>query len=438
MKPVPHVKPPFSLDIETRVIGTLLNIAQPFDIRVQEAMLLLDAACFHNIDTRELFLLIEQYYQKGEEFSFITLSAVIPQEQFNFFSGTLREGYYSANSLEHDVAVLNDYKTWRFQLKVLVDTINSSLGQDLAADGLSVIANSLSDLNKSSASVKKIDRTMEQIIHDILSEKRTTPATIKVDIPGLPPVPTQDMIVIAGRSGAGKTLFGLYLMESIGKAMPHKAMIYYNLEMNESTMVERYAMLLGHRGADEVATIKSASAELLTRNLHLVSEKNLTIEQIQTHARTLSLRNPISVIVVDYLALVSSKTKYERHDLLQNAIAKALASLAGELKCTVILLTQINRDIKNRKVGERCPVPTDSAESMGSVHSATWWLGIDRPEIDSDDPEFKELFQVVNRKNRIGELFFLQLNVKTGYFSPRRPSGSMSYASCKSGFIHEL
>jgi replicative DNA helicase len=121
---------------------------------------------------------------------------------------------------------------------------------------------------------------------------------------------------------------------------------------------------------------------------------------------------------VDYLGLVGSKSKYDRKDLQQGDIAKRLAALSLELNCVVIALIQVNREFKTRTVGNRCPLTSDAAESMGSVHSSSWWLGIDQPQNDDNSAEYRDLFKVACRKNR-GDagMFEINLTFKNGMFS---------------------
>jgi replicative DNA helicase len=122
--------------------------------------------------------------------------------------------------------------------------------------------------------------------------------------------------------------------------------------------------------------------------------------------------------VVDYLGLIGSKARYEAKHLQQADISKRLAALSLELDCVVICLIQVNREFKNRPVGDRCPLTTDASESMGSVYSSSWWIGIDRPEQDDNSGEFQHLFMVACRKNR-GDQGNFEFNLKfqNGMFS---------------------
>jgi replicative DNA helicase len=190
--------------------------------------------------------------------------------------------------------------------------------------------------------------------------------------------------------------------------------------MHEKNMLDRHSILLGAKGDSPKQRMANVSHILLTRNISLISLPMITIEEIEMYCRVEANRQKLGVVVVDYLGLVTSKTKHSRKDLEQNDIAKRLAALSIELDCIVITLIQVNREYKNRQVGQRCPVPSDAAEAMGSVHSASWWLGIDQPYLDDNEPEYLGLFQVQNRKNRYDSgLFKLEFDFLDGLFLPR-------------------
>lgn len=274
------------------------------------------------------------------------------------------------------------------------------------------------------------------IADEFLSEDYEDNTEIHVDIPGLPPVPNRALITIAGRSGHGKTFFALHLMDKLIDALPNKQTIYFNLEMDERVMMERHATLLGIQGNSRKDRISNGLGILLPKNVCIVSEPMITIEEIETECRIAAIIRPIGVIIVDYIGLIRSKARSERKDLEQGDIAKRLAALSLSLNCIVIALIQVNREFKNRPVGQRCPVTSDASESMGTVHSSSWWIGIDQPQADSNEPEWRDQFLVECRKNR-GDagLFDLKLKFKHGMFSKwERPFCSSYSKSQPEGF----
>ncbi len=416
---IPHIVPPRGHEIELRTISALIHLGDPNNLRVQNAMLKLNRDCFCDIHHRILFELIDELFAKGNAFDFVEIMTLVPDEQYHLLSQAVKEEFLFTTNIEHDVEKLLAYRTWRTQLRILVDTINSSLNQTLPEEALEAIREELQALsNSSTASTNSIVRSYETIADEFLSEEEGDDSEFTIDIPDLPPVPNRALITVAGRSGHGKTFFALYLMDKIIDVHPDKQTLYFNLEMHERVMMERHAKLLGVDGYSRREVIKNGISMLMPKNVSLISVPMITIDRIETESRLAALRQSLAVIVVDYLGLIGTKAKYESKHSQQNDIAKRLAALSLELNCVVICLIQVNREFKVRPIGDRCPQTTDAAESMGSVHSASWWLGIDQPQKDDESGEYQDLFQVACRKNR-GETgqFKLNLNFKFGRFS---------------------
>lgn len=433
---LPSIQPPRATEIELRTLSALIHLGDPNNLRVQQAMLKLDNLCFHNLDNLQIFQLIHDFFIRKEQFSFVDFITKVPNEIYDLVYRLVHEEYCLTNHLEHDIEKLIAFRAWRSQIKILTNAINLSFDAVTPEDSLTTISEHLQEINRSTSTTRKSYlRTYEIVADEFLSQDAIDDSMIEVDIPGLPAVPNRALITIAGRSGHGKTFFALYLMDKLIDALPHKQTIYFNLEMDERVMMDRHATLLNARGESRKERITNVLSLLLSKNVSLVSEPMMTIEEIETECRLASLRQPIGIIVVDYLGLIRSKSRSERKDLEQNDIAKRLAALSLELNSIVICLSQVNREFKNRPIGDRCPQVSDSAESMGSVHSSSWWLGIDQPQADSDDPEWRDQFLVACRKNRGNSgLFNLRLKFKFGRFSKWERPFAMQSTSKPEGF----
>lgn len=414
-----HVNPPRGHEIELRTLSALIHLGDPKNVRVQTAMLQLDRDCFVNNDHRIVFELIQELFAKGKAFDFVDFITLVDGNQYHIVNSAVNEHYLFPNNLEHDVEVLLAYRSLRKQLHTLVNAVNRGLEQTLPDDAIHAIHEELQLLSALNlANNTSIVRSYEDEIDEILTEEIEQQSDFPVNIPGLPRVPNRSLITIAGRSGHGKTFFALYLMDAIIDAHPDKQTLYFNLEMHPRVMIERHAMLLGAHGSTRKELIASVTSQLMAKNVSMVSVPMITIEQIEAESRIAALKKPLCCIVVDYLGLVGSKAKYEAKYIQQNDIAKRLAALSLELDCVVICLIQVNREFKNRPIGDRCPLTSDAAESSGSVHSSSWWLGIDQPQNDDNSGEYKDLFMVECRKNRGDSgMFSLKLKFKNGTFS---------------------
>jgi replicative DNA helicase len=407
------------MDLEIRTIGALLSIGDHKKHLIQQSMMELSEDCFYSHDTRDIYLIIRKLFDKQEHFDVISILALIPDNRFEFFQRTLRDEFYTANFLTHDIEQLNNYRTLRKQLLILQATLDSAIDENSPSIALNLISDSLSALTETVNVTKNQNKESVQTMVDEWFSQEEDNNYIYLEDTQFPRVPNQSLITIAGRSGHGKTFIAMYLMDKIIDQLPGKQNIYFNLEMNKHVMLQRYAGLLGYTGGTDREIVQNALPELLKKNMYFVNLPMITIDQIETISRLSALSQPVGVMVVDYLGLITTKSKAERNDLDQSGIAKRLAALSIELNCVVIALIQVNRDFKNRPVGERIPRPEDSSESMGSVHSATWWLGIDQPQKDDPSIEYKDLFQLGCRKGRNGETFFFDLDFRDGQFFKR-------------------
>ena len=89
----------------------------------------------------------------------------------------------------------------------------------------------------------------------------------------------------------------------------------------------------------------------------------LTINQIRAKARRVKTRNPLSLVVVDYLQLISGDARSSSRENQISDISRGLKAMAKELDVPVIVLSQLNRDSEKEK---RDPRLSDLRES-GSI-----------------------------------------------------------------------
>ncbi|HHF7367638.1 TPA: DnaB-like helicase C-terminal domain-containing protein [Legionella bozemanae] len=275
--------------------------------------------------------------------------------------------------------------------------LESSMKKMTNEDNLVIINEQLAELIQKSSGKLTNGRTFEEIAEEILKDGYKDDTQIVVDIDGLPPIPNSALITIAGRAVAGPNYFAVHLMNRIIDALPEEQALYFNLEMDQGFL-----------------------NAIMSKKASVISNSRLTIEEIETYSRLAYLKEPISIIVVNHIDLIQIKNKNENKEQEQTEIAQRLTALALNLNCVIIVLVQINNDFKDRPVGDRCPILDDAIDSIGTTYSSGWWLGIDQPQIDTGDMDYKDLFQIKCRKTRFEEgLFSLDLNFRNGQFFKR-------------------
>ncbi|QAS53463.1 replicative DNA helicase [Halobacillus litoralis] len=179
-----------------------------------------------------------------------------------------------------------------------------------------------------------------------------------------------DLIILAGRPSMGKTAFALNLAAHHCKN--NGSVHLFSLEMGRKSLFKR--MLSCEAGIDgqkwrtlnfsreDYENCFIAVGEIADWNLH-VHENARTIADIRAQVRQ-SIRKDGEqkpMIIIDYLQLLASSSRYERRDLEVGAMTRELKLLARELGVPIILLSQLSRGVEQRK--DKRPMMADLRES---------------------------------------------------------------------------
>ena len=166
--------------------------------------------------------------------------------------------------------------------------------------------------------------------------------------------------------------------------------------------------LLTHAQKESLA---KASRELQKSKIFIDETPGLDIMELRAKARRLHKQHGIKMIAIDYLQLMTSKSR-RAQDNRQIEIAEISAGLKGiakELDVPIIVLAQLNRSVEQRK-GQR-PVLSDLRES-GSIEQDADMVGLltradyagGKMEVEDEEKEAAKKGQalLILAKNRNG------------------------------------
>jgi replicative DNA helicase len=220
--------------------------------------------------------------------------------------------------------------------------------------------------------VQLIDRVNE--LHENGAEEVTGVRTGFYDMDrmtaGLQP---GDLIVLAARPSMGKTAFALNIAENVAvnEGLP---VVVFSMEMGAAQLALRMVGSLGRIDQSHLRTGKllddewgrlSEAVEKLGKAAVFIDEGSaLSPSELRARARRQARQcGQLGLIVVDYLQLMSGSGggSEENRATVIGEISRGLKSLAKELKCPVIALSQLNRSVETRT--DKRPMMSDLRES---------------------------------------------------------------------------
>ncbi|HCI5767883.1 TPA: replicative DNA helicase [Klebsiella pneumoniae] len=236
----------------------------------------------------------------------------------------------------------------------------------------------------------------------------------------------QDLIVVAGRPGMGKTEFALKIVDDVTAA--GGGALIFSMEMAAAQIVERSLAGSGNMSVSRLrnpldmqdedwARFTAAMETMNGRDIWIVDATDLTIEQIRAVAEMHKRRYPhLAMIVVDYLGLIK-KPKAERNDLAIAHISRNLKTMAMRLHTPTFALSQLSRAVDSRPAGQRRPVMSDLRDSGSIEQDADSIMFLYRDEVYNPESPAAGIAEIILGKSRFsaaGAVIYQEF--KNGHF----------------------
>lgn len=226
-----------------------------------------------------------------------------------------------------------------------------------------------------------------------------------------------NLLILAARPGQGKTAFAMNIAQHIG-VKEKKGVAIFSLEMSQEELVDRLLINQADIDAwklktrkltdDDFEKISHAMGELGEAPIYIDDTPGITLNEIRTKARRLSLEHEIRVILVDYLQLVNPGKKVENRVQEVSIVSQGLKNLARELKVPVVALSQLSRAVEHR--GEKRPQLADLRESGAIEQDADVVMFLYRPDdevVMGANNALAKLLIAKHRNGPVGEIDLL-------------------------------
>ncbi len=248
-----------------------------------------------------------------------------------------------------------------------------------------------------------------------------------------------DLVIVAGRPSMGKTAFALNIAENVALAegLP---VVVFSMEMSGEQLaarllgsvgrVDQSRMRTGKLQDDEWPRVTDAIARLSNTQILIDETGSLSSLELRARARRIA-RNfggTLGLVVIDYLQLMSGSGSENRATEISE-ISRSLKSLAKELQCPVVALSQLNRGLEQRP--NKRPIMSDLRESGAIEQDADLIMFIYRDEVyHPDTTTDKGVAEIIIGKQRNGPIGTVRLSWQGPYTKfDNLAMGSIGYSS---------
>jgi len=233
-----------------------------------------------------------------------------------------------------------------------------------------------------------------------------------------------DLVIVAGRPSMGKTALALNIAENVAlsEGLP---VVIFSMEMSGEQLasrllgsvgrVDQSRMRTGKLQDDEWPRVTDAIARLSNTQILIDETGALSSLELRARARRIA-RNfggTLGLVVIDYLQLMSGSGQENRATEISE-ISRSLKSLAKELQCPVVALSQLNRGLEQRP--NKRPIMSDLRESGAIEQDADVIMFIYRDEVyHPDTTTDKGMAEIIIGKQRNGPIGTVRLSWQGPY-----------------------
>ncbi len=225
-----------------------------------------------------------------------------------------------------------------------------------------------------------------------------------------------DLVLIAARPSMGKTAFVLNIAQHVA-FKKNKAVAIFSLEMSKEQLVNRMFSLESSVDAQKLRTgqLNDQEWERLIESAGVIGRSNLIIDdtpgisisELRSKCRKFKLEHGLSMIIIDYLQLMSGSGRSDSRQQEISDISRSLKSVARELNVPVLALSQLSRAVEQRP--DHRPMLSDHRESGAIEQDADVVMFIYRDDYYNHDTDKKGVSEIIIAKQRNGPIGTVEL-----------------------------
>ena len=418
-------QPPFNLEAETGVLGSLMlnpdacddivNIVRPED--------------FFDEGHSTLFKHMMLMHSTGKKIDVALLrDRLIANEDFDIVGGAagLAQIFTSVPNAAHAVYYAEIVRE-KATLRSLISTCTTILTEayDPTNDSKTMLAKAEQQVfaireSRQNTSLASIDEVLQTAMDRLDSRLRgeVLAGTVETGFTDLDRMTgglhASELVILAARPSMGKTAFAMNITENV-VMKSRKPVLFVSLEMAAIELVERMlcsvARVNGHKvrngriSSEETKRMQTVAAELNSVPLYVDDSPTRNVSEIAGAARRIQrIEGSLGAIVIDYLQLIQPDDPRDPRQEQVAKMARRLKGLARELKVPVLCLAQLNRQAEDTRdhrprlshLRESGAIEQD-ADVVMFVHRQDYYRAKD--DEDGDDKKGEAMIIISKQRN---------------------------------------
>ena len=231
-----------------------------------------------------------------------------------------------------------------------------------------------------------------------------------------------ELIILAARPAMGKTSLAMSIAQNAAVSAGWPCLVF-SLEMSSPQLAERMlcseakvdskSLRKGQLSRQDMSNLSAAATTLSSAPILIDDTPALSLRELRARARRFRADKTLfngafgekkcGLIIIDYLQLMrgSQQNKNGNREQEISEISRGLKSLAKEINCPVMALSQLNRSLESRT--DKRPQLSDLRESGAIEQDADVIMFVYRDEYYNKESDKKGIAEVIIGKNRHGE-----------------------------------
>lgn len=414
MSSVPF-KVPYNQAAELSVLGSILFEGNMEAVTLDEPLKVED---FYLSEHQKIFSAMQKLDNDGTTIDLITLSNVLDGVVGIEHLKQLAEATVTSQAVKHYAKIVRQNsmrrKFIRYSQEITENASNPQVDFDSLQNKIEQMDWSEADSSKMVSGTVAVISAYQNIINA---------AERKGAFPGIPTgweefdkltggFCDSELIVIGARPSMGKTMFVINIIEYM-VFKKNKDVAFFSLEMTKEEIMQR---MMSSQNSVKYKNLRFGvfNSEEQQRMAEFINHPNLSklhlcesvtgLSEIKAHCRSMKRsKQPPAAVVIDYLQIVpTAPTRFgSRNDEL-GIMSRELKLLAKELKCPVIVLSQLSRAPDKRP--DKRPVLSDLRDSGAIEQDADLVVLLHREEYYDKDTSQKGMIEAIVAKARNGRL----------------------------------